>query len=50
MMYWIYDYPAWVMGLLFCGALVAFTWLGIFLLGLVAVATYQNYANAPGLE
>jgi hypothetical protein len=78
MMYWIYDYPSWVIGLLFCGTLVAFTWLGIFLtrvtvhswlhrdkranemvglalssyfvlfgllLGLLAIATYQNYAN-----
>jgi hypothetical protein len=78
MMYWIYDYPSWVIGLLFCGTFVAFTWAGIFLtrvtvhswlhrdkranemvglalssyfvlfgllLGLVAVATYQNYAN-----
>jgi len=31
MMYWIYDYPSWVIGLLFCSALVAFTWIGIFL-------------------
>jgi hypothetical protein len=31
MMYWIYDYPGWVIGLLFCGVLVAFTWAGIFL-------------------
>jgi len=78
MMYWIYDYPGWVIALLFCGTLVAFTWLGIFLtrftvhswlhrekranemvglalssyfvlfgllLGLLAVATYQNYAT-----
>jgi len=78
MMYWIYDYPGWVIGLLFCGTLVAFTWVGIFLtratvhswlhrekranemvglalssyfvlfgllLGLLAVATYQNFAN-----
>jgi hypothetical protein len=78
MMYWIYDYPSWVIGLLFCSTLVAFTWMGIFLtratvhswlhrekranemvglalssyfvlfgllLGLLAVATYQNYAN-----
>ena len=78
MMYWIYDYPSWVIGLLFCGTFVTFTWIGIFLtrvtvhswlhrekrsnemvglalssyfvlfgllLGLVAVATYQNYAN-----
>src|SRR6516162_11263538 len=78
MMYWIYDYPGWVIGLLFCGTLVAFTWVGIFLtratvhswlhrekranemvglalssffvlfgllLGLLAVATYQNYSN-----
>jgi hypothetical protein len=78
MMYWIYEYPAWVIGLLVCGTLVAFTWAGIFLtrvtvhswlhrekranemvglalssyfvlfgllLGLLAVATYQNYAS-----
>jgi hypothetical protein len=82
MMYWIYDYPSWVIGLLFCGTLVAFTWMGIFLtratvhswlhrekranemvglalssyfvlfgllLGLVAVATYQNYANVSDI-
>jgi hypothetical protein len=82
MMYWIYDYPSWVIGLLFCSTLVAFTWIGIFLtratvhswlhqekranemvglalssyfvlfgllLGLVAVATYQNYANVSDI-
>jgi hypothetical protein len=73
MMYWIYDYPSWVIGLLFCGAFVAFTWMGIFLthvtganemvglalssyfvlfgllLGLLAVATYQNYANVHNI-
>ena len=82
MMYWIYDYPSWVVGLLFCGTLVAFTWLGIFLtratvhswlhqekranemvsvalssyfvlfgllLGLLAVATYQNYAKVSDI-
>src|SRR5215469_7691969 len=82
MMYWIYDYPSWVIGLLFCGTLVAFTWMGIFLtrvtvhswlhqekranemvglalssyfvlfgllLGLVAVATYQNYSNVSDI-
>jgi Protein of unknown function (DUF4239)/Single Cache domain 2 len=76
--YWIYDYPSWAIGLFFCGALIALTWVGIFatratvhswlhrdrranemvglalssyfvlfglLLGLVAVATYQNYAT-----
>jgi hypothetical protein len=81
-MYWIYDYPGWVIGLLFCGTLVAFTWVGIFLtratvhswlhrekranemvglalssyfvlfgllLGLLAVATYQNYANVDDI-
>jgi hypothetical protein len=75
--YWIYDYPSWAMAVLFCGALIALTWAGIFgmratihswfhrdkranemvglalssyfllfglLLGLLAVATYQNYA------
>ena len=78
MMYWIYDYPAWAVGLLFVGTLVAVTWIGIFLtrvtvhswlhrqtranemvglalssyfvlfgllLSLLAVATYQNFAN-----
>src|SRR5215472_12407820 len=78
MMYWIYDYPSWVIGLLFCATFVGFTWIGIFLtratvhswlhqqeranemvsvalssyfvlfgllLGLLAVATYQNYAT-----
>ena len=82
MMYWIYDYPSWVIGLLFCSALVAFTWIGIFLtratvhswlhheeranemvglalssyfvlfgllLGLLAVATYQNYSNVDDI-
>jgi len=82
MMYWIYDYPGWVIGLLFCSTLVAFTWVGIFLtratvhswlhrekranemvglalssyfvlfgllLGLLAVATYQNYSNVDDI-
>src|SRR5215471_10942826 len=82
MMYWIYDYPSWVIGLLFCGTFVAFTWMGIFLtratvhswlhqekranemvglalssyfvlfgllLGLLAVATYQNFANVSDI-
>src|SRR5215471_384936 len=77
MFYWIYDYPSWIIGVLFVGFLVALTWAGIFvtratvhswihrqsranemvgltlssfcvmfglLLGLVAVATYTNYA------
>ena len=81
-MYWIYDYPSWVIGLLFCGTFVAFTWIGIFLtratvhswlhqekranemvsvalssyfvlfgllLGLLAVATYQNYAKVSDI-
>jgi hypothetical protein len=30
-MYRIYDYPSWVIGLLFCGTFVAFTCMGIFL-------------------
>ena len=79
MMYWIYDYPSWVIGFLFCATLVALTWIGILLtrvtvhswlhrekranemvglalssyfvlfgllLGLVAVATYQNFATS----
>src|SRR5215831_13677927 len=82
MMYWIYDYPSWVIGLLFCGTFVTFTWIGIFLtratvhswlhqekranemvsvalssyfvlfgllLGLLAVATYQNYATVSDI-
>ncbi len=72
-MYWIYDYPSWLIGLLFCATFVVFTWIGIFLthvtganemvglalssyfvlfgllLGLVAVATYQNYANVGNI-
>jgi hypothetical protein len=77
MMYWIYDYPSWIIGPLFVAIFVAVTWIGIFLtratvhswlhrdqranqmvgdalsnffvlfgilLGLLAVATYQNYA------
>jgi hypothetical protein len=78
MMYWIYDYPSWAIGILFVTVLVAVTWVGIFvvratvhpwlhrekhanemvglalssyfvlfglLLGLLAVATYQNFSN-----
>ena len=78
MMYWIYDYPSWAIGLLFVTVFVGVTWIGIFatratvhswvhrenrandmvgialssffvlfglLLGLVAVATYQNYSS-----
>ena len=78
MMYWIYDYPSWAIGLLFVGVFVGVTWIGIFvtrptfhswvhrearandmvavalssffvlfglLLGLVAVATYQNFSS-----
>ena len=77
-MYWIYDYPNWIIGALFVAVFVAVTWIGIFLtratvhswfhrepranemvglalssyfvlfgllLGLLAVATYQNYSN-----
>ena len=77
-MYWIYEYPNWIIGLLFIAAFVAVTWIGIFmtratvhswfhrepranemvglalssyfvlfglLLGLLAVATYQNYSS-----
>jgi hypothetical protein len=77
-MYWIYDYPSWAIGLLFAAVFVAITWGGIFLtrvtvhswihrdsranemvglalssffvlfgllLGLVAVATYQNFSS-----
>jgi hypothetical protein len=78
MMYWIYDYPSWIMGPLFVAVFVAVTWMGVLLtrrtvhfwlhrdkrankmvgdalanffvlfgilLGLLAVATYQNYAT-----
>ena len=78
MMYWIYDYPSWIIGPLFVATFIAVTWIGIFLtratvhgwlhrdehanemvgsalsnyfvlfgilLGLLAVATYQNYAT-----
>jgi hypothetical protein len=78
MMYWIYDYPSWPIGLLFVTVFVGVTWIGIFatratvhswvhrenrandmvgialssffvlfglLLGLVSVATYQNYSS-----
>jgi hypothetical protein len=78
MLYWIYDYPSWLIGSLFVAAFVATTWAGIFLtrrtvhswihreqranemvgfalssffvlfgllLGLLAVATYQNYST-----
>jgi hypothetical protein len=78
MMFWIYDYPPWIMGPLFVAVFIAVTWIGIFLtratvhgwlhrdehanemvssalanyfvlfgilLGLLAVATYQNYAT-----
>jgi hypothetical protein len=77
MMYWIYDYPIWIIGPLFVAVFVVVTWIGIFLtratvhswlhrdehanemvgsalsnyfvlfgilLGLLAVATYQNYS------
>jgi hypothetical protein len=78
MMYWIYDYPSWVIMALFVAVFLGVTWVGIFvtratvhswihtearanemvnsalssffvlfglLLGLLAVATYQNFAN-----
>jgi hypothetical protein len=77
MMYWIYDYPSWIIGPLFVATFIAVTWIGIFLtratvhswlhqdkhanemvgsalsnyfvlfgilLGLLAIATYQNYS------
>lgn len=77
-MFWIYDYPSWIIGPLFVAVFIAVTWIGIFLtrrtvhswlhrderandmvgnalsnffvlfgilLGLLAVATYQNYAT-----
>lgn len=82
MMFWIYDYPSWVVAILFCTLFVAATWSGIFLsrvtvhswihrekranemigsalssffvlfgllLGLVAVATYQDFSYASDL-
>jgi hypothetical protein len=82
MMYWIYDYPSWVIAVLFCSVAVAVTWSGIFiarltvhpwlhreertndmvgfalssyfvlfglLLGLLSVATYQNYTDIGNL-
>src|SRR5664279_1464470 len=82
MMYWIYDYPSWVIAVLFCSVSVAVTWAGIFiarltvhswlhrekrtndmvgfalssyfvlfglLLGLLSVATYQNYTDLGNL-
>ena len=30
-MYWIYDYPSWIIGPLFVAVFVAVTWIGIFL-------------------
>jgi hypothetical protein len=82
MMYWIYDYPSWVIAVLFCSVFVVVTWAGIFiarltvhswlhrekrtndmvgfalssyfvlfglLLGLLSVATYQNYTDLGSL-
>jgi hypothetical protein len=82
MMYWIYDYPSWVIAVLFVTVFVAVTWSGIFLtratvhswihreqranemvgfalssffvlfgllLGLLAVATYQNYSTVSDI-
>jgi len=81
-MYWIYDYPTLLVGILFCTVFVAVTWGGIFLvratvhswihqekranemidaalqsffvlfgllLGLVAVATYQDFSFVSDL-
>jgi hypothetical protein len=78
-MFWIYDYPSWLVAVAFCTSFVAVTWAGIglvrgtvhswihrdkranemidsalqsffvlfgLLLGLVAVATYQDYSAA----
>jgi hypothetical protein len=82
MLYWIYDYPSWVIAVLFCAVFVAVTWSGIFLvrktihpwihrdkranemvgfaltsyfvlfgllLGLLSVATYQNFTDLSSL-
>ena len=81
-MYWIYDYPIWIIGILFVAAFITATWIGIFisratvhswfhrerranemvglalssyfvlygiLLGLLAVATYQNYSTVDDI-
>lgn len=81
-MYWIYDYPSWLIGPLFVAVFTAVTWIGIFLtratvhswlhhdkranemvgnalsnyfvlfgilLGLLAVATYQNYSTVDDI-
>ena len=82
MMYWIYDYPSWIIGPLFIAIFIAVTWIGTFLtratvhswlhqderanemigsslsnffvlygilLGLLAVATYQNYSTVSDI-
>jgi hypothetical protein len=81
MMYWIYDYPSWVIAVLFCSVFVVVTWAGFIarltvhswlhrekrtndmvgfalssyfvlfglLLGLLSVATYQNYTDLGSL-
>ena len=82
MVYWIYDYPGWIIGPLYVAAFIAVTWIGIFitratvhswlhhdersnqmvgsalsnffvlygiLLGLLAVATYQNYSTVSDI-
>jgi len=82
MMYWIYDYPIWIVAILFVATFIAVTWIGIFLtratvhswlhrerranamvglalssyfvlygilLGLLAVATYQNYSTVDDI-
>jgi len=82
MMYWIYDYPSWLIATLFVAGFIAMTWIGIFLtratvhswihrearanemvglalssffvlfgllLGLLAIATYQNYSNVSDM-
>jgi Protein of unknown function (DUF4239) len=82
MLYWIYNYPSWIIAVLFCSVFIAVTWAGIFLsritvhpwihrekrtndmvgfalssyfvlfgllLGLLSVATYQNYTDLGNL-
>jgi hypothetical protein len=81
-LYWIYDYPSFIIGPLFVAVFIAVTWMGIFLtratvhswlhdnrrtnemvglalsnyfvlfgllIGLLAVATYQNYASVADI-
>jgi hypothetical protein len=44
MMYWIYDYPPFVILLMFCGVFLAVTWIGIFLMR----ATVHSWIHRDG--